>query len=248
MGGAALLRRVLGIASLGALAVGCGIGSVDGGPDAGGPDLGDPANARMRPEVAHTGHDGVSTFLIPISTDLTHFASGQLEWSSADESIAEVEPVEEPAQYPGRGGWAMVETRQPGETSISAAIGEHDVSGRIVVADYTSAQVAAGRARYRDAGVGDRVPCASCHEAAGGADHTPSEMAYHDDAALLLVITDGHYPDLCTTEAGDDCECGSDGCVTEPGYVLEVDHRWNLTAQEADGIVAFLRTLAPSGF
>jgi hypothetical protein len=73
-------------------------------------------------------------------------------------------------------------------------------------------------------------------------------MAFHDDEAILLVITEGHYPDLCVDDEGDPCTCDSPGCTTEPGYMLELAHQWDLTEDEADGIVPYLRSLPPRGF
>ena len=244
-----LMRPLLAV--LFSTAAACGSDGGGGGgssyPDAG-PELNDPESARLFPLEIHTGYDGSAEFRVPVYTDLSKHVFGEAQWSTGDSSIVQVEPVDEPSQYPSRGVWAMLTTKGPGQTTVTATIGDYLVGSTVTVASYTPAQVAAGQARYNGNGTGDRVSCASCHQQAGGVDHSPTEMAHHDDDALLTVITEGHYPDLCVTDEGDECTCGTSGCETEPGYVLSVEHQWNLTEDEAAGIVPYLRSLAPRGF
>lgn len=225
----------------------CGVGEVDGG---GGTPLPGIENTSINPAVIHTGFATGTTFQVPVSTDLSNFLSGDVDWSATDGSIVSIEPVEAPPDIPAaRGVWAMITALEPGTTTIRAELGDHTVEAEVIVAEYTAADVDLGDTRYHDlAGVDDRIACASCHEAAGGADHSPSEMAFHDDAAILLVATEGHYPDLCTTDDGEPCTCDSSGCNREPGYVLSVEHTWNFTAEEMNAIVAYLRSLPPRGF
>ncbi len=241
------MRLLLGLLTL---AVACSSGGDGGGsPDGGGRPDGNPEAATVFPPVIHTGYDGAHQFHVPVSTDLSNQVEGQVSWGSDDPSIATVESVDTPAGYPAtRGVWAMITTTGSGQTAVSATIGAYTVAADVLVAAYTSDQVTAGETRYHTDGADDRRACASCHQVAGGVDHTPTEMAFHDDAALLLVITEGHYPDQCLTDEGEPCSCGSDGCEQVPGYVLSVDHTWNLTESEAAGIVPYLRSLAPRGF
>ncbi|HEU5059018.1 MAG TPA: hypothetical protein VFU21_20940 [Kofleriaceae bacterium] len=223
-------------------------GDGSGRPDGGGPD-GNPEAAVVFPPVVHTGHDGAHQFRVPVSTDLSNHVDGAASWATGDPSIATVEPVATPAGHPAaRGTWAMITAAGAGETTVSATIAGYTVSAEVLVASYGSEQVSAGEARYHTDGTDDRRSCASCHLAGDGADHTPTEMAFHDDSALLVVITEGHYPDQCLTDEGEPCSCGSGGCEVVPGYVLSVDHTWDLTETEAAGIVPYLRSLAPSGF
>ena len=234
------------------LGAGCG-GDDDGdGPgqtfiDAG-PELMNPEEAVLWPPVAHAGYDGERDFLVPIYTDLSHHVFGEPSWTSGDESVATVEAVDPPEQYPRRGVWAMVTPQGPGQTTVSATIGAYTVTSTVIVASYSADQVAAGEARYTTSGTGDRASCASCHQQPDGADHSPTEMAFHEDEALFLVITEGRYPDLCITDEGDECTCDTEGCTREPGYMLDLTHSWNLTEDEAAGIVPYLRSLPPRGF
>lgn len=232
------------------LALACSGGGDGAGPDGGGSHAdGNPAAAVVFPPVVHTGFDGAHSFRVPVSTDLSNQVEGEVSWSTDDGSVATVDPVATPDGYPpSRGVWAMITTTGAGQTSVTATVGRYTVSGEVLVASYTSEQIAAGDTRYHTEGTDDRQACAFCHEADGGVDHTPTEMAFHDDAALLTVITDGHYPDQCLTDTGDPCTCGADGCTLVPGYVLSIDHTWNLTESEAAGIVPYLRSLPPRGF
>ena len=98
-------------------------------------------------------------------------ASGSISFNVVDAGSVPIDPFT---------GTAM--TLGP---TISGTIGEYTVTADIHVSGYTEEQVDAGEARYHlEDGTGDRVACASCHLAAGGADHTPTEMAFHDDAAI----------------------------------------------------------------
>lgn len=243
------MRLVHGLLTL-VIAGACTAGGDSGGdPDGGSPPDGNPEAATLFPPAVHSGHDGVHEFRVPVSTDLTNHIDGAVDWSIGDGAIASIEGVEPPSGHPSsRGSWAMITATGSGETSVSGTIGAYTVSSPLLVADYTSEQVQAGETRYHTAGSDDRAACASCHQQAGGADHTPTEMAFHDDAALLSVVTAGRYPDRCLTDEGEECTCDTADCSLVPGYVLSVDHTWNLTEQEADGIVPYLRSLPPSGF
>lgn len=207
----------------------------------------DPDQALIWPPVVHTGYNGRDTFLAPISTNF-YVES----WVVGDESVLSVVPKREcgtPGLYEVSG---LVQTRAAGTTTVTAVSGDVQLSVGVVVTGYTTEQTDIGEQRYRDPAPpqgGDRLACASCHEAQGGVDHTPLEMAFHDDEAILSATMYGKYPDLCTDAAGAACECGSaDECtVSEAGYQLNTGHEWNLTPGEADGIVAYMRALRPRG-
>jgi hypothetical protein len=230
---------------------GCETGGGGGGgrADAAPAADGNPEAATVFPPLVHTGYDGVNEFKVPVSTDLSNHVEGDVDWSSDNAAVVEIASVATPDGYPAaRGVWAMITTTGAGSTTVSAQIGQYTVSSPVMVATYTADQVQAGATRYTTEGGDDRQACASCHQQAGGADHTPTEMAFHEDAALLLVITAGHYPDQCLTDSGEECTCDTSGCERVPGYVLEVEHTWNLTEDEASGIVPYLRSLPPRDF
>ena len=126
--------------------------------------------------------------------------------------------------------WGLVDVLGAGTTMVTATSGSQSATAMLVVTQYTQEQVAVGRKRYYepDNPGGARQACNDCHGSVQGADHSPLEMAYFPDDQVLKAIVDGKYDD---------------------GYVLQgVDHRWNLTDEEAQGIVPFLRSLAPMVF
>ena len=111
------------------LAAACGGDDDGGGGGDGGPvvdaDL-DPELSQVFPRVVYAGYDGGDhTFRVPVSTDLPNRTQGELTWSSADEGVVTIEPVDAPEDAAiARGEWAMLTTTGAGETTISATIGD----------------------------------------------------------------------------------------------------------------------------
>ena len=206
----------------------------------------DPSEARIWPPVVHTGYNGRDTFLAPISTNYVVD-----DWQSSTPQVVSVSGYSvcgTPSIYEPSG---LLAAEGPGTAQVSARTTGIDMSVEVIVTEYTEADTDLGYERYHtsDPGNMDRVSCASCHEAAGGVDHTPLEMAFHDDAALLAATQDSRYPSICTDQLGADCDCSTGTCANEtPGYeLLEGQHAWDLTDQEEIAIVAYMRSLRPRG-
>ena len=177
------------------------------------------------PATLYTGYDGQRSFKAPLATDMKDAV-----WEVEDPTILQVMSTNAPANYENFGeDWVLIETYKAGTTKVFATAGGTRAEATVIVSNYDRDIVTIGQNRYYDMnGIGDRLACAACHNQPQGADHSPLEMEFFEDADILLAITDGMYPD---------------------GYVLKgVDHRWNLTAEEAQGIVPYLRALAPKGF
>jgi hypothetical protein len=215
-----------------------GSGSPSGsGPDAGtggstdgGGEIPPPPSDEdyIYPDTAHTGFDGMHTFKVPVSTNLT----GTVSWQIADPSIGDITPVATPPEYVDFGEtWALVTTKKAGTTTVTATSGGKSVTGMLVVSAYAAADVSTGEKRYNmpDNPTGtQRNACVSCHGLANGVDHSPVAMAYYADDEIISVVTTGMFPD---------------------GYVLQgVNHAWNFTDAEKQGIVPYLRALPPKGF
>jgi hypothetical protein len=215
------------LAALTVLAIGCGEDNAplyDHGPVRPPPDNG----PYVFPEKAHTGCDGVNRFKVPFSTNL----KGTVTWKLADPSLGQVYTVNAPKSYEEFGeNWALVETFKAGTTTITAtdASGQ-SASAELIIAQYDPAVVQAGRDRYYDMSKpgGSDEACYTCHGSVQGADHSPLEMSWFEDADILAAVLDGKYP--------------------SDGYVLKnVDHRWTMTEAQKAGIVPFLRQLQPKG-
>lgn len=209
----------------------------------------DEADARIWPPVVHTGYNGVDNFLAPIATNFKVD-----EWVSSNVRTASVsgyQNCDAPSILEPSG---LVVAEAAGTTSISAMA--VDLNGQsysrsvvIQIESYTVAETELGKERYRvGEGNAERRACAGCHDE-NGVDHTPLEMAFHDDAAILLATTQGRYPDSCRDMAGQVCTCGDATCdgPVSPGYVLSVEHSWDLTPDEEPAIVAYMRSLRPLG-
>ncbi len=181
------------------------------------------------PPLANSGFDGTNVFKVPLATNLT----GAVTWEIEDPTILDQAPAPVPPQYADYGEtWVMLITKKAGTTKVFAVLGDKRIEATVVVTAYDPAQVAAGAMRYAapaDATGAGRTACASCHQAAGGADHSPVEIAFFPDSDILTAITTGMYPD---------------------GYVLleGTNHAWNVTDAEKVGIVPYLRSLPPRGF
>ncbi|GEM_PF-1230259 len=190
------------------------------------------------PFEIHTGYtDGTQVFKVPLETDLT----GNLTWTVADPSIAEVTPVDPPADYieakkefPDEVPdlqFAMLTTKKPGTTTVKVSNGSKTAQSELFVRAYTAADYNVGQTRYKTGGTGNRQPCAGCHEKPDGWDHSPYWLAIVPDDEVLGAIIEGEYR------------------WEDEKYVLNNgNHKWNLTEEEKTGILAYLRGLPPRGF
>ena len=109
----------------------------------------------------------------------------------------------------------------------------------LTVAAYTPQQWAAGQARYTSGG----ASCLSCHDPAAAAEmatdsgraveHAPEQTGGFNDVQLRRVFMNGELPD-------------SDA---NPLHISAMRFaaflKWQATDAEADGLVAFLRSLTP---
>lgn len=197
----------------------------DGGAASEDEGLGD-VLPQIFPSPAHGGFDGSGLFKIPLAATLAGAA-----WE-VDPALATVEGRPPPEGIPSAEllpSWALVTPRVAGAIEVVARAGAVEVSTTIEVVEYSAEELALGARRYNqpdDPGGPGRASCASCHLAAGGHDHSPIYTSYFGDAEILSAVTTGQY---------------------SPDEVLAVDHEWNLTADEERGIVAYLRSLPPSG-
>lgn len=208
-----------------------------------------PDDAQIWPPIVHTGFNGRDTFLAPISTNYIVD-----EWTSSTPQVVSASGYQvcgTPSIYDPAG---LLAAEGPGIAQVNARSVDPaiDLFVQVMVTEYTQEDTDIGATRYNESDSnGDplRVSCASCHEAAGGVDHTPLEMAFHDDEALLAATVDSQYPDVCRDAVGTICECNTAGCENRsPGYrLLDGEHRWNLTEDEVRGIVAYMRSLRPRG-
>lgn len=205
----------------------------------------DPERAEVWPPVVHTGYNGRDTFLSPVSTNFVVD-----RWVSSSQGTATISGYPQcgtPSIYDPA---ALITSQNSGTVQVTAIAEGVSKDIDIVITEYSTAATDIGEQRYRTDGVGtERRSCAGCHDAAGGVDHTPLEMAFHDDASILSATKDGHYPNICTDAFGVECTCNTPNCDNVSlGYVLlGGEHVWDLTEEEETGIIAYMRSLRPRG-
>jgi hypothetical protein len=191
----------------------------------------------LMPFAIHTGFTGgAEQFRVPLSTDLT----GTLTWKVADPSIASVASSEAPPWYADfqkevpdvKLSFGMLTAKKAGTTKVTVSNGTKEFESEVSVTAYTSAQITAGKTRYKTGeGTANRQPCAGCHEAAKGPPHDPGWVAELSDDEVLHSVQVGSY----------DWE----------GKTHELNggnHKWNLTEAEKKGILGYLRSLNPDDF
>ncbi len=186
------------------------------------------------PYAVFGGYVEGKTFKVPVSTNLS---GSDVEWSVGDTSIASIaattwvpaELASDPdfQKYPEQ--FAIVTSKKPGTTTVTATKGTTKVTVPITISAYTDADFTAGEARYKTGEPTEptRIPCSSCHETPAGVDHSPTWTGALPDAEVLRGIQDSRY---------------------DKNYVLKKGtHTWSLTDAETNGILAYLRGLNPKG-
>ncbi|WP_141734011.1 c-type cytochrome [Oligoflexus tunisiensis] len=120
-------------------------------------------------------------------------------------------------------------TQKAGSTSATFKLGSAEMPLALEIAEYTAAQVAAGKQRYNTEVTGETYSpaCASCHRTDRGANHSPYLMANYSDPGLLATI-----------EAG---------VNTDDNWESNIPHKM-IFANDAEksGIVPYLRSLDPN--
>jgi hypothetical protein len=157
---------------------------------------------------------------------------------------------------------ALVTARAPGQSYVTVTSGNVVAYVNVQVANYSTAQYDLGDQRYNNpanANASDRVACISCHASEGAAPHTPLALAGKSDEVLLSSILQSKYPDICENDDGacdcapvnDSCACTEADCRVNEGYTLSLegfgggvgDHVFNLTPEEEDSIMAYIRAI-----
>jgi hypothetical protein len=192
------------------------------------------------PLVAHSGFNEHATFRALFSTSAVN-----PRWSVADPKMATVAPSGPPANATAAMkslSYALVTMTSAGETTVTAAAADGTtVTARLVIVPYSDGDLAVGKARYETPSMDPaRQPCASCHAAAAGVDHSPLKMAGFDDPTILGVIQNATYP---ASTAGQ--RTTSD--YSPRGPLMFTGHKWNLSDPEKTGILAHLRSLPLGG-
>lgn len=178
----------------------------------------------LLPEISHSGFDGVHTFQAPIA--IYKHDPKDLTVSISDPSLVDVIPAAFSMPAEDNGRYFLLKSKKAGTAMITVRSRGKSVAATLKIAAYDSASYGAGETRYRMAGTNGDKACATCHEAADGADHSPTALSASDDLALGVTIRSG----------------------IKNGVPTRVPHRWTVTDVELKGLVAFLRGLPARGY
>jgi hypothetical protein len=193
----------------------------------------------------YSAFDGVHPFKVPAIVDNVDPAT--VTWSLSDSSMADL--VVDPAL-----GGVMISPRKAGKVTVIATAGKQRGTSLLTITDATPDDWATGNMRYNngvvltgglprgnaDGGVMKDVACTNCHgdTATMGpyrtVSHTPQQTGGFSDDDLLSIFTMGKVP------------VGGyfDGTVVN--YPMwRTFHSWQMSPQEAKGIIVYLRSLTP---
>ena len=183
------------------------------------------------PDAVFSGFDGEHAFKVPIAV---YDAADDLVVSAKEPSAATIVPVKLVKPLVDgvldNGKYFMVTPKKAGAIVLVAKSAGRTVEATLTVEAYTTAQWQAGKQRYESGGANGDPACASCHAGSAGIDHSPAALASVDDQKVGTVITSGISP------AGFPIKEASKG------------HRWEVTDDERDALVTYLRGLTPRGF
>jgi len=186
----------------------------------------------FRPETLYTGVDGTHTFIAPVAV---YDADGDLTVTASDPSAVTITPtkLKSPTNSDGvtdNGKYFLATAKKAGQVTLTATSKGRSVTASLTITDYAAGRYAAGEARYNKAGSGQDQPCTNCHAGAQGIDHSPAAMASATDQDIGVIVTTGIKP------------------PAKPITGVPGGHKWNVTAEEKDGLITYLRALQPRGF
>lgn len=184
------------------------------------------------PDAVFSGFDGTHSFKVPIAV---YDAADDLQVSAADPSAATIVAVKlkQALRDDGtfdNGKYFMVTPKKAGDITLVAKSKGRSIEATLSVTAYTAAEWAAGKARYESGGTNGDPACTQCHAGSAGIDHSPAALASVDDQKIGTVITSG------ISTAGFPIKEASKG------------HRWEVTDEEREALITYLRGLEPRGF
>ena len=191
----------------------------------------------------YSGYDGVHTYQIPATVDTNGLPSSTtINWSASDPNMVDLAP--DP-----NGIDVMITTKMAGTVSIIATTDTGIGQVPLNIAAYTPDQWATGQTRYTSGtptslrqqvhGSTDKyVACSSCHSSMMGSvaiEHTPEQTGGFTDQEIQNIFLMGQLPaaDLQVPLFG--------GAAQFMSF-----HQWQVgSVDESNGLVAYLRSLAP---
>ena len=241
-------------ASVGAFAACSSAGSSSGGATTDGGSSGDgAANGNCTTALTvlfspmYSAYDGTHKFQVPAV--VSGIDGKAVTWSVSDTAVVDT------ASDPDTGG-IMLTMKKAGTVTVKAQAGGLCGSSTLTISQAAAADWDVGNNRYNDGivlrpgppvdgGAGDggsprQAACTNCHgPTATGAfndvAHTPEQTGGFSDDELIGIFTKGQVPD---------------GGYFDPSIVPQEAwsgfHKWDMTNDEAKGVVVYLRSLTPT--
>jgi hypothetical protein len=206
----------------------------------------------------YSAYGGTHTYKVPAIANGVSGAA--VEWSASDPTMVDIVPDDTT-------GGVMITTKKAGAVTIKAQAGTRCGSSELTITAVTDAQWDAGNARYNNSNPLKRIElgcngipnvpltggnplvvegappaCTNCHGELASSDflstgisHTPQQTGGFSDAELKAVFTEGVIP-----------EGGYYDADIIPKVIWNFFHKWtDVTPEQADGLVAYLRSLTP---
>lgn len=186
----------------------------------------------FRPDTLYTGFDGTHTFIAPIAV---YDSDSDLTVTASDSAAVTIAPAKlsNPTSSDGtvdNGKYYFLTAKKAGTVTLTASSKGRTTTATLTITAYDAARYAAGQTRYNAAGTGQDQPCTNCHAGGNAIDHSPATMAGADDQSVGIIITTGIKPPAIPITG-------------VPG-----GHKWNVTPDQKDGLITYLRALEPKGF
>jgi hypothetical protein len=180
----------------------------------------------------YTGFDGTNAYVAPLG----FYADTPPTVTIADPSVAALQgpPMtitkamdpNLPDQLDGKLQVILVVTKSAGQTTITATSGSLTQKATLNVTQYNAADVTTGQQRYENGA----PACMSCHAKLGV--HNPGMLADLSDETILGIAVEGKSLQQISTETG----------KVETIQPNNGNHKWNVTAAERTGLMAYLRS------
>lgn len=201
------------------------------------PDIGSPDNVFQSAQL-YTGYDGQNTYeILYVFGTTDNSPLGNIDVSLTNPELASVERVDMGPNGPQNLAVFRLISQAAGTTQISANYEGVNFSTNLTVYSYNPTDVANGEVRYNNPPNPNRTErraCIDCHGPDSLVPHSPFFTALWSDDQGLDVIEFGRTAVII------DERTGAEG-IYDP-EAGDLPHEWDLTDEEREGIMGYLRS------
>ena len=186
-----------------------------------------PKKFQIFPPQLYSGFDGTNAYKIPLQVFKN---PGPVTVTIDDMSLVAIDSMNNDMTK------VTLRALKAGSTMVHATSGGQTASAKLEIASYTADANAAGKARYTMAADKDNPACEDCHGAGKGPDHTPAEIDADPDQDVINTFLTGKDPEGRMV--------GEEFAAKLKGHT----HMWKVTKEQETGLIAYLRSLTPTGY